>query len=266
MNAQPVIYYQTDPRWRYNDYSAPGEKTTVGASGCGPSSMAMVLSTWCDKKVTPATECDWALKHGYKCPHSGTYYQYFVPAAKRYGLTCTRLNTASIYTNAKSPLHDQVKAAVQNGNLAIACMGQGNWTRSGHYVLVWWIDSNVIYINDPASSKAVRTRGDYSLFKKQVKYYWIIENPNKGKKEEPDMTEKEVRKIVKEELAEAAETLYNRLEDLPYGAETIYKLTQHNSLQGTSSGLALTEDLLRAIVIMDRELEFRLARSDPNGE
>lgn len=258
MNKQPVIYYQTDSRWRYNDYSAKGEKTTVGASGCGPTSMAMVLATWCDKNVTPATECKWALANGWKCPHSGTYYQYFVPAAKRYGLKCTRLNTVSIYKDSSSSLHETAKKAILNGDLVIACMGRGNWTSSGHYVLVWWIDGNTIYINDPASSKAVRTRGSYALFKSQVKYYWVIENPNKGKKEEPDMTEAEVRKIVKEELAEAAETLYNRIQDLPYGNDIIERLVAHKSLRGTGGGLAMTEDLLRAILIMDRELEYRL--------
>lgn len=258
MNKRPVIYYQTDSRWRYNDYSAKGEKTTIGASGCGPTSMAMVLATWCDKKVTPATECKWALENGWKCPHSGTYYQYFVPAAKRYGLKCTRLNTVSIYSNSLSSLHNTAKQAVLNGDLVIACMGKGNWTSSGHYVLVWWIDGNIIYINDPASSKAARTKGSYSLFKSQVKYYWVIENPNKGKKEEPDMNEAEVRKIVKEELAEAAETLYNRIQDLPYGNAVIERLVEHKSLQGTGGGLALTEDLLRAILVMDRELEYRL--------
>ena len=257
MNTQPIIYYQIDPRWRYNDYSAKGESTTIGASGCGPTSMAMVLATWVDKRITPATECKWALQNGWKCPNSGTYYQYFVPAADRYGLKCTRLNTASIYNNAKSALHDKAKAAILNGDYVIACMGKGLWTSSGHYVLVWWIDGNTIYINDPVSSKAVRIRGDYSLFKKQVKYYWIIENPNKGKKEEPDMTEAEVRKIVKEELAEASVTLYNRIQDLPYGNDIIEKLVTHESLKGTGGGLALTEDLLRAIMIMDREFDYR---------
>ena len=36
MNQQPVSYLQTDPRWSAKDYSARGEKTTIGASGCGP--------------------------------------------------------------------------------------------------------------------------------------------------------------------------------------------------------------------------------------
>ncbi|MDO4516772.1 MAG: C39 family peptidase [Bacillota bacterium] len=175
--TQPVSYLQTDPRWGSLDYSAAGEKTTISASGCGPTAMTMVLATWADPSVTPETECAWALRHGYKAPHSGTYYGYFVPAGARYGLTVTRLNGTSLYGNAKSPLHHQVKEALDRGCLAIACMGKGNWTSSGHYVLVWGIEGHTVFINDPASTRPARTRGDYDLFKSQVKYYWIIEKP-----------------------------------------------------------------------------------------
>lgn len=177
--TQPVSYLQTDPRWGSLDYSAAGERTTIAASGCGPTAMAMVLATWADPSVTPKTECAWALAHGYKAPHSGTYYGYFVPAGARYGLTVTRLNGTSLYGNAKSPLHHQVKEAVEQGHLAIACMGKGNWTSSGHYVLVWGISGHTVFINDPASTKLTRTQGDYALFKSQVKYYWIIQKPAK---------------------------------------------------------------------------------------
>ena len=177
MAQQPVIYYQTDPRWKNIPYAVKGESSTIGGSGCGPTSAAMILATWADKNVTPKTECAWALKNGYKALNSGTYYQYFVPAFKRYGLKCTWLSSTNIYGNSTSPLHAQAKEAVDKGNLVIACMGKGNWTRSGHYIVVWKIEGNTIYINDPASTKTARTRGDYSLFKKQVKYYWVINNP-----------------------------------------------------------------------------------------
>lgn len=186
---QPVSYLQTDPRWRSLDYSARGETTTIGASGCGPTAMAMVLATWADPAVTPKTECAWALAHGYKAPHSGTYYGYFPPAAARYGLTCRRLNTANLYGNAESAYHAQAKQALDRGDLVIACMGKGTWTRSGHYVLVYDIQGSTIYINDPASTKASRTRGDYGTFRKEVKYYWVVEAPQ-GKEEAPmDLTQ-----------------------------------------------------------------------------
>lgn len=209
MNNQPVSYLQTDPKWANVSYSAKGETTTIGKSGCGPTSMAMVLATWCDKNVTPKTECSWAQKNGYKAPHQGTYYSYFVPAAKRYGLICTQVNSSSIYGNANAKAHNLAKGAIDSGDLVIACMGKGLWTSSGHYVLVWKIEGNMIYINDPASTKMARTHGNYLVFKQQVKYYWIIRRPA-GKKEEPDMTEKEVRSIIDNLSDEAAYNLYTK--------------------------------------------------------
>lgn len=180
MNVQPVSFLQTDPRWKNKLYAVKGEKSTIGGSGCGPTAMAMVLATWADKTVTPETECAWALKNGYKCLNSGTFYSYFVPAARRYGLKCTMLNGASLYGNSKSSYHDQAKAAVLRGDLVIACMGPGNWTKGGHYILLWDIREDILtaYINDPASKSVVRTQGDYNLFRRQVKYYWVITNPN----------------------------------------------------------------------------------------
>ena len=214
MNKQPVSYLQTDPRWGSLDYSAPGEKTTIAASGCGPTAMAMVLATWADAKVTPETECAWALAHGYKAPHQGTYYGYFEEAGRRYGLKTYRLNYSNLYGNDKSAYHAQVKDAMDRGELAIACMGKGNWTRSGHYVLVWKVDGNVIFINDPASTKPVRTRGAYSLFKQQVKYYWIIERPE-HMKEDDDM---DINKLLKEMTDEQA---YNMLQKATRHANTL---------------------------------------------
>lgn len=139
------------------------------------------------------------MARGYKYPHQGTAYTYFAAAAKRYGLTCKQITPAYIYGNANSPYHAQVKAALDNGDLVIACMGKGLWTSSGHYVLVYGISGNVVYINDPASSRTVRTQGSYALFKRQVKLYWIIKNPKKG--DEVDMTKEEVRDLIKSEVA-----------------------------------------------------------------
>ena len=158
MNPRPVSYLQTDPRWGSLDYSTRGEKTNIAVSGCGPTALAMVLATWADPKITPKTECAWALAHGYKAPHQGTYYGYFAPAAKRFGLTCKMLNGVTLYGKPDSPYHAQAKAAVDRGDLVIACMGRGLWTSSGHFVLVWNISGNVVSINDPASTRAVRTQ------------------------------------------------------------------------------------------------------------
>ncbi len=206
--TQPVSYLQTDPRWGSLDYSAPGEKTTIAASGCGPTAMAMVLATWADPSVTPKTECAWALAHGYKAPHQGTYYGYFEPAGSRYGLRVTQLNYTSLYGKSTSAYHAQAQDALDRGELVIACMGKGAWTSSGHYVLVWGIQGDTIYINDPASTNAARTRGSWALFRQQVKYYWVIEHPEHAK-EEDDM---DINKLLEEITSEQAYQLVQKAE------------------------------------------------------
>ena len=198
MNKQPVSYMQTDPRWKSVDYSVPGEKTTIGASGCGPTCAAMLIETLTGKKFTPVDACAWALKRGYKALKSGTYYSYFVPQFQAFGLKCERLNTSNIYGNSTTSIHDQAFKKLKEGYYLIACMGKGTWTSSGHYIVVWWEDGKV-RINDPASTKTARLNGDMATFRKQVKYYWAID-AREYNKEEEDMTEAEVRKIVEEML------------------------------------------------------------------
>lgn len=252
MNKQPVSYLQTDPRWGNLDYSAPGEKTTIRASGCGPTAMAMVLATWADPSVNPQNECAWALAHGYKAPHSGTYYGYFEPAGKRFGLKVYRLNYSNIYGNSRSAYHAQARDALDRGDLVIACMGKGNWTSSGHYVLVYGVKDGIVYINDPASTKKSRTQGSYALFVQQVKYYWVIERPE-SMKEDGDMTKEEVKAIVAEVLEEREEKIYNTVEEVPdWARPTVQKLVDQKRLLGTGEGLGLDYTTLRILVINDR--------------
>ena len=89
---------QNDGRWKNVDYSAKGEKTTIGQAGCGPTCMAMVISSLTDTYVTPKDMAKWSLKFGYKAPHQGTYYSYFVPQGKFYEVTLKRLNTKNLYS------------------------------------------------------------------------------------------------------------------------------------------------------------------------
>ena len=270
MNPQPVSYLQTDTRWRYQPYAVQGESSTIGGSGCGPTAMAMVLATWADKNVTPLTECRWAQNHGYKSKGGGTFHSYFAAAAARYGLVSRQLNGESIYNNAVSMYHDIAMKAIGRGDLVIACMGPGTWTRGGHFVLIWKIDRNVIYINDPASTRPERTRGNYTIFKRQVKYYHVITRPSNIPKEVDDMTEAEVKKIVNGAIQDAIPQIvlqvidhlpkpvvYNSLDEIPdWGKKAVEKRISNKTLQGTGSGLGISGDLLRVWVIQDREQEM----------
>jgi hypothetical protein len=183
---KPVYYLQTDPRWSGDDYSAAGEFTTIGKSGCGPSCMAMIIATLKDAKVTPRETSAWALRNGYKAPKQGTFYTYFVPQGKVYGLDVSRVNTADLrhmtFAGSK-PHHEAALKAVKDGDFVIACMGPGLWTKGGHYILWYGVDGSDVLINDPGSAAAHRAKAPLGVLQKEVKYYWIVKNT--GKQEEP---------------------------------------------------------------------------------
>lgn len=75
----------------------------------------------------------------------------------------------------------------------------------------------------------------------------------KTRLEEDDMTENEVRKIAKDEIAKARE-LYDSIDECPaWARETVRKLADKGILQGEDGGrLGLTYDLMRLLVINDR--------------
>lgn len=194
---RPVKYLQWDTRWKDVDYSAPGEKTTIGAAGCGPTCMAMVIASLKDKSVTPVETCAWSKAHGYKAANQGTYYSYFGPQAKAYGLEVAQLNTVSGYHNPSATCHEQALKELSKGNWIIACMGPGRWTSSGHFVLVHGAVDGHVYINDPNSTQVQKEKAAISTFINEVKYYFVV----KLKEEEIELNRKEVEKIVAEMLA-----------------------------------------------------------------
>lgn len=179
---KPVDYKQTDSKWGSLSYAVDGEKSTIKSAGCGPTSLADVLAAIVSPYIDPVTLASWARMKNYKVKNSGTSYSFFVPCAAAYGVTVRRLNTSNVYGKSTHSVHKTALAELQKGNWLIACMGKGNWTSSGHYVVAYGVEGGYVYINDPASSKGTRACNTWSLFKSQVKYYWAVEVPENIKK------------------------------------------------------------------------------------
>lgn len=184
MNKRPVTYLQTDKRWKSIPYQVKGETATIGGSGCGPSAAAMILTSMTGQIITPVDTCKWSVDHGYKALNAGTYYSYFVPQFKAYGIECVQLSQKSLHNEPQSNLHDFVKHKVhEEGYYAIALMGKGTWTSGGHYIVVWdWDDK--VRINDSASTKDKRLNGDPETFKREVKQYWLIDARDYNKEDD----------------------------------------------------------------------------------
>ena len=199
MNKKPVLYLQTDPRWKNVSYSAPGESTTIGRAGCGPTCAAMLLTTLTGKEITPVDTCAWSLAHGYKAKGPGTYYAYFKPQFAAYGIGADQLSWTKTYGKPDSEIHDRAFEMLKEGYYLIACMGKGLWTSSGHFVVAWWQDDKV-RILDPASTKDSRVNGDIETFRSQVKYYFWVD-ARKYNEEDEDMTDEKFDELMQRWLA-----------------------------------------------------------------
>lgn len=182
---EPILYMQTDSRWnniRYatgNNDRVGREIATIGNSGCGPSCMAMVISTLTGQEVTPKDTCAWALAHYYKATNQGTYYKYFSPQGEVYGISVQQMNYQNNYktdTKYTYNLRTRVLTELHDGNWVIAVMGPSIWTTSGHFVLAWYCDDDdYVYIKDPYNTKQNCSKAYKRTFLDAVKYFWLVD-------------------------------------------------------------------------------------------
>lgn len=187
----PSYFSQVDPKWKDKMYSKNNDRTqTIGKSGCGPTSMAMILSTLLGKEVTPVELCDFAIKNGYRTDNSGTSWGFYKAAANKYGLESVQTNNIN-----------KVKEALKNGNsMVIASMGKGHFTKSGHFIVIHgmeekgdklWFEvldpnsTNNSYGKDGKIIQGIKDDGKVEAIEEVIlaesKQYWIFENPKSSK-------------------------------------------------------------------------------------
>ena len=181
---EPILYMQTDPKWaniRYatgNNDKVGREIANIGNSGCGPSCMAMVISTLTGQEITPENTCAWSLAHGYKATNQGTYYSYFEPQGEVYGISVKQMNTSNNYhaTN-QYYLRTKVLTELHDGNWIIACMGSSIWTTSGHFVLAYYKDNDddMVYIKDSYNTNKNCSKAHKDTFCNAAKYFWLVD-------------------------------------------------------------------------------------------
>lgn len=165
--AQPVDYKQYDSRWgsvvytRNNTYN---RNQTIRSSGCGPTSMADIVATWWDKKVTPKEMCALSVANGYRTYDDGTSWGFFKFVANRYKAS-KFVQTSSFAT---------MQNCLKSGGLVVVSFAPSKWTKGGHFCCLWKDDGKYIYVNDPASASAARAKGTYSEVKSAAKQYFCF--------------------------------------------------------------------------------------------
>ena len=170
---KPSFYKQTDSRWAKKHYpTTDGGSPSVGAAGCGPTSVANVINATV-RRITPPVVFKYACKHGFMTGNSGMYRSAVLKLLEHYGIT----QTATVPRSAAGK--ETLRAYLRKNYWAIAIMGPGTWTRGGHYILAYFVDAKGrVYISDPASSAEERQLNAFDHFwNEQKDASWVIIDP-----------------------------------------------------------------------------------------
>ncbi|WP_353852746.1 C39 family peptidase [Dehalobacter restrictus] len=149
--ATPVFYYnQRDERFRDKPYGTDN----IGGYGCGPTAMAMVVSSLTGKTIDPVEMAKWSRDNGYWAPGGGSYHSLIPGAAKAFGLQAEGCP-------AKEP--QKIVDALSSGKLVVALMSKGHFTSGGHFIVLRGVTTKgKILVADPASKK--RSEQEWDLF------------------------------------------------------------------------------------------------------
>lgn len=164
-----VVYYnQMDERYANKPYGTDH----VGSSGCGPTAMAIVVSSLTNDTVDPAEMAEWAYKNGYWCKGSGSYHALIPGAAVAWNLPVSGCS-------ASEP--QRILDALAEGKLVVAIMSKGHFTKSGHFIVLRGVQNGKIMVADPGSHARTRQVWDLSIIVNEASRraaaggpFWII--------------------------------------------------------------------------------------------
>ena len=159
-NSNVPLLLQWDERWGYTKYG----DNIMGLSGCGPTCLSMVcIYLLNDPQYTPRYIADFAEQYGYCVPGNGSAWTLISEGGKELGLDVIEI-----------PLdEDRIIRNLEVGNPIICIMGPGDFTTSGHYIVMTGYVDGKIKVNDPNSLTKSEKLWDYDEIKDQIRNLWV---------------------------------------------------------------------------------------------
>lgn len=153
------LFLQWDPRWGYKSYG----ENCIGLSGCGPTCIAMALYYITkNAEITPDKIAEYSMKNGYYVQGTGTAWALVEDIPKQYGIKVTKLSAQA----------SNLTAVLDSGGVIICSMSRGDFTLSGHYIVIYGYDSEGFIINDPNCVARSKRRWKFEELKYQTKNIW----------------------------------------------------------------------------------------------
>lgn len=154
------LLIQWDPRWGYVPYGS----YNIGISGCGPTCLSMVIYNYLrDETVTPPVLAQKAMDGGYYVPGAGTAWTFLVNIPREYGLEVKQIQALD---------ENGMIDCLENGGLMVCSMSPGDFTDTGHFIVICKYKAGEFTVNDPFSYTNSYKTWDYETLAKQIKQVW----------------------------------------------------------------------------------------------
>lgn len=150
---------QWDERWGYQIYG----DNMIAVNGCGPTAISMVAAGLTgDGTITPYKVAKYAEEQGYYTGESGTSWSLMTDGAQQWGIRGEELGLS----------REEIFSALENGQPIICSMRPGDFTTTGHFIVLAGVEDGKIRVNDPNSVKRSEELWDYETLEYQINNLW----------------------------------------------------------------------------------------------
>lgn len=154
------LLMQWDKRWGYNSYG----DGIIGLNGCGPTCLTMAyIYLTKDTGKNPRTMADYAYENGYYTT-DGTSWSLWTSGVSGLGLYGAELSLSE----------QLMKNHLDNSEVIVCSMAPGDFTTTGHFIVIWGYDKNGFYVNDPNHKSNSEKQWSYERLSWQIKCLWAI--------------------------------------------------------------------------------------------
>jgi len=160
-NSESVpLLIQWDERWGYGQYA--GE--LMGLSGCGPTCLSMVsIYLLNNAAYTPKYVADFAEANGYAVSGNGSAWTLISEGGTQLGLDVTEI-----------PLDEnRIIRNLEAGNPIICVVGPGDFTTTGHFIVLTGYKDGMVTVNDPNSNSRSEKLWELTSVMSQMKNLWV---------------------------------------------------------------------------------------------
>ncbi len=155
------LLLQWDERWGYTGYG----DTVLAVSGCGPTALAMVAAGLTgNSSITPCEVAQYAQNNGYYAGESGTSWQLMTEGGYAFGVAGEEIGADE----------ETIFTELENGHPIICSMRPGDFTTTGHFIVLTGIEDGKIKVNDSNSEKRSSKLWEYDEIKYQIQNLWAF--------------------------------------------------------------------------------------------